>query len=401
MAFFVEVGYNSIMSKRIFLLVIDGLGVGHAHDGRYPEDIGSNTLLHIMQETHCYLPTLKRLGLLNMPSIDANNDTPVIADYAILNPLSVGKDSCMGHWEMAGCITKEPFANFTQGYPDDIVEVICTAFGCEQVLLNRAYSDTKALNDYGDRHMATGFPIVYTNTESCLSIACHGAMYSTEELHYACEYIAKNLPSKYNICRVIARPFAGIKDNYYYIKERKDYTLSAPKNLITNILTNHDYEVISVGKVFDLFGHQGFTTAYETYSNQQVFDALDEIVESDFEGLCFANFGDSDVLYGHRNDAYGFKECLYRIDEFLSDFISRLGEDDVLMITADHGNDPLTASTDHSREMLPLIIYQPHLSRGVYLGDFMGLNHISDYIKKYFDISKKSELYKKIEETRE
>ena len=387
--------------RRVFLLVVDGLGVGYAHDGRYPEDIGANTLLHVLDETKCYLPTFEKLGLLSLPTIDEKVNSSITADYGIISPASVGKDSCVGHWEMAGYANKIKYDNFMKGFPDEITDIICTAFGCDQVLINREYDDNRAITDYGDRHIATGFPIVYASGESCLTIACHGAVFSTEELHYACEYIYGHLPEKYKLLRLVARPFAGIHDHYYYTKARRDYVFDLPRNPLPQVLQNKGLTVIGVGKIPDLFCNVGFDTIYTAYDNMQVAGALTEIADLDFDGLCFANFADGDVLYGHRNDSFGFKECLYQIDNFLEDFIPKLKDEDTLIITADHGNDPLNFDGEHTHEMLPVLVYQPHMSRGKYLGEFNSLTVISDFIKKYFYISKKSELQDKIDSTRE
>lgn len=384
--------------KRVFLLVIDGLGVGYNNDRQFIEDIGSNTLSHILQETNAYLPTLRKLGFMHLPTIDMDNGMNVAADYALISPLSVGKDSSMGHWEIAGCVTRQNYDRFTLGFPEEITDIICKAFGCDQVLLNKSYGDVRAIRDYGDRHFATGYPIVFTNTDSCLQIACHGAVYSLEELYYACNYIRENLPAKYKICRIIARPFAGIKDNYYFTKDRRDWSLDPPKNNLVNALANKNFQTISVGKVNELFAEQGFSTAYVSKTNQQCFDSLNEAVKEDWTGLCFANFGDTDILYGHRNDIDGFKECLYGIDHFLKDFMPKLSADDALIVTADHGNDPYTASTNHSREFLPFALYSPSMAGGKYLGEFEGLNNIADLVKVLLGVSKKSDIMSKIKE---
>lgn len=365
-----------------------------AEDSVLPSDFGANTLLNVMKHTVANIPFLKKLGLLNL--VDIGSETTQ-SSYAILAPLSAGKDSITGHWEMADIITNAPMDVFVNGFSADIRLLVANAFGVKDVLLNRPYSGTKAIEDYGDEMLHSRQPILYTSADSCLQIATHTDVYSLKKLYSACAYIRRNIPKKYYLGRVIARPFAGESGKFSRLPSRKDFSISPPKKNLLESLKKQNIETIGVGKISDLFNGKGIKKSFAGKSNEEDFEILNKlIVDIDKDSYIFANFSDTDVLYGHRNDPEGYSKCLERIDKFLAKFVKNMKKEDILIITADHGNDPVLISTDHNRENVPLLIYGNSIKKDNYLGKFNGFNNIAEIVKAYFDLPNNSKLYNKI-----
>lgn len=346
------------MFKRVFLVVLDSFGIGELPDSHLYGDKGSNTLMSVNSTGLLNVPTLKNLGLFNIDGIQIKGVKNPTSAYGRFAEKSNGKDTTTGHWEMAGVIPDYPFPTFSNGFPKEIIDKIVKAWGVDGVLCNKAYSGTEAIKDFGIKHLNTKMPIVYTSQDSVFQIACHENVYSNEQLYKMCEIARELLVGEYNVCRVIARPFVGDNPkNFYRTEGRKDFSVEPPKQTMLDILSNNNFDVISIGKIYDVFCGRGITKKITAKSNFASEQGLLEAVEQDFTGLCFCNFVDFDMLFGHRNDAIGYAKALNEFDRFLKGFITRLNKDDLLIITADHGCDPITPSTDHSREYIPMLAY--------------------------------------------
>ena len=346
------------MAKAI-IIIIDGVGIGKAPDAYKYGDEGSNTLVNLAQDQDgLYLPNLSKMGLGNLDNIKGVpcTDTP-IASCGRLTEQSDGKDSTTGHWELAGLAVEQAFPTFTSGFPDEIITDFIEASGVGGILGNIAASGTAIINELGDEHRKTGFPIVYTSADSVFQIATHIETIPLEKLYEICEAARNMLTSERGVARVIARPFTGESGQYYRTIDRKDFSLVPPKDTILNLTQKEGLTVTGIGKIEDLFAFSGLTDSYHTHRNLEGIEKTIEILRKQNEGLVFVNLIDTDMLYGHRNDCPGFKASLEEFDQKLPEILDALHNDDLLFITADHGNDPTMPSTDHSREMVPLIVY--------------------------------------------
>lgn len=350
--------------KRVFLIVLDGFGIGELPDADEFGDRGSNTLAGICNSPHFSVPNLKSLGLFHIEGVHLGEeiDKPQGA-YGRLAERSAGKDTTVGHWEIAGLISEQPMPTFPDGFPEELIDNFTKITGCG-VICNKPYSGTKVLEDYGDEHMKTGKLILYTSADSVFQIAAHEDVIPVETLYHYCELAREMLIGKYAVGRVIARPFTGKYPNYIRTDRRHDYSLLPPKKTMLDILKANKADVIGVGKIYDIFAGKGITATYKTSGNQDGMLRTDRIAETDFSGLCFVNLVDFDMLFGHRNDIDGFAKALSEFDDWLGDFLKKMREDDILFITGDHGCDPSTASTDHSREYTPLLIAGSAVKQG-------------------------------------
>lgn len=356
------------MYKRIFLVVMDSVGCGSAPLSHLYGDEGANTIAHIAEATNgLNLPNLEKLGFGNITKIkgvkEVNNP---LGYYFKADELSTGKDTMTGHFEMVGVHTTKPFMTFTDtGFPDELIQLLEEKTG-HKIIGNKSASGTEILVELGEEHIKTGAMIVYTSADSVLQIACHEKYFGLDEL-YRCCAIAREicLDEKYKVGRVIARPFIGEnKDEFKRTPNRHDYALSPAHDTTLDELKNVGYDVISIGKINDIFNTCGITEAYKTKSNHHGMEVLNEVAGNDFTGLCFVNLVDFDALYGHRRNPEGYKECLEEFDKDLGEFLKLMKKDDLLMITADHGNDPTWVGTDHTREYVPVIIYNENLKGG-------------------------------------
>lgn len=354
--------------KRIFLIVIDSLGIGAMKDAADYGDAGADTLGHIDRTVkELKLPAMERLGLGNLCTLShvASSDHP-LGYYARLNEASLGKDTMTGHWEMMGLHITTPFKTFTEhGFPPELIHELEERTG-HKIVGNRSESGTKILDDLGEHQIRTGDMIVYTSADSVLQIAGHEETFGLNELYRCCE-IARQITMKdeWKVGRVIARPYVGRKKGEFKrTPNRHDYAVSPFGKTALDILKDAGYDVISVGKIADIFNNQGITEKYHSDSSVQGMEQTIEIAKRDFHGLTFVNLVDFDALWGHRRNPEGYGRELEKFDEKLTQLLPLIREDDLLMITADHGNDPTYTGTDHTREQTPLLIYSPGFKGG-------------------------------------
>lgn len=372
------------MKKRVFLIVLDSLGIGEAPDADAFGDVGSNTLGAIRTSKYFSCPNLEKLGLFNIEGVGGGVSSP-LASYARMREASMGKDTTIGHWEIAGLISRDPLPTYPDGFPDEVIAEF-EALTKRGVLCNKPYSGTDVIRDYGEEHLRTGKLIVYTSADSVFQIAAHESVVSQAELYRYCETARKLLVGKHGVGRVIARPFGGVHP-FVRIAGRHDYSLTPPAKTMVDVLFENGFDTIPVGKIYDIFAGKGFLEALPTASNAEGMQKIMEIADKDFCGLCFLNLVDFDSVYGHRNDVDGYAAALSAFDAFLGDFLPKLGENDLLLITADHGCDPATPSTDHSREYTPLLIYGDAVEKGVDLGTRPTFADIGATVLDYFALS--------------
>ena len=344
--------------KRVFLIVLDSVGIGAMDDAAEFGDAGTNTLRSASEGSCFHMPNMEQLGLFNIDGIDWKKgvENPK-AGYGRMREASRGKDTTIGHWEIAGLISKKPLPVYPNGFPKEILDEFSRMTG-RGVLCNKPYSGTEVIKDYGDEHVLTGKLIVYTSADSVFQIAAHEDVVPVETLYEYCRMARQLLTGEHSVGRVIARPFIGKDGNYQRTPKRHDFSLEPPGETMLDAIKGAGKEVIGVGKIKDIFAGRGITSYVYTKGNAEGIERTLEYLDQDFEGLCFVNLVDYDMLYGHRNDIEGYAKALTEFDEALPQMISKMREDDLLMITADHGCDPgYTVSTDHSREYTPLIVY--------------------------------------------
>ena len=375
---------------KIELIVIDSFGIGEMPDADKFGDKGSNTYLNTYKKTGVQLNNLAKLGLNNIEGINLSHDR-VIGNYARLKELTFAKDTTAGHYEMSGLILKNPYPTFPNGFPKELLDLLKNKLGVE-FLGNKVASGTEIIKELGQEHLRTHKPIAYTSADSVFQIATHTDVYSLDELYKLCQDVRAvfDKDSKYNFGRVIARPFAtNEKGEFYRLDTRKDYALNPPQKTMLDKLKENGYDVVGIGKIEDVFNFQGITESNHTRNNQTGIQAIIETTKRrDINGLVFANLNDTDMLYGHRNNYVGYANALKEIDDNIPTILENLADDDILIITADHGCDPTTPSTDHSREYTPLLIYGKKLKQNVNFGTIDGFNIISKSILDYFKIEK-------------
>ena len=345
-------------AKRVFLIVLDSLGIGNAPDAEAFGDTGAFTLRSLYDTGRLRIPNLLSMGIGTIEGLDflGTTETPR-ASVARLCEASRGKDTTIGHWELAGHISHAPLPTFPEGFPPDFLEELSRKVG-RGVLCNQPYSGTAVLADYGEEHLRTGKLIVYTSADSVFQIAAHTEVVALEELYSICETAREMLTGELGVGRVIARPFTGTAPNFTRTADRRDFSLLPPDGLLPEAVANAGLDSISIGKIVDIFANKKFTRVLRTHSNDEGMEQTAKMAKTDFEGLCFVNLVDFDMLWGHRRDAIGYAEGLSRFDAWLGDFVSLLREDDVLMMTADHGCDPaFLKTTDHTRECVPLLVF--------------------------------------------
>ncbi len=345
-------------AKRVFLIVLDSLGAGEAPDARLFGDEGASTLRSLHETGKLNIPTLLKMGLGEVEGLSflGKNDAPTAA-VARLREASMGKDTTIGHWELAGHISPRPLPTFPEGFPAELIEKFSRAVG-RGVLCNRPYSGTEVIRRFGAEHLRTGKLIVYTSADSVFQIAAHTDIVPLEELYSVCEIARELLTGDLGVGRVIARPFEGKKPDFVRTADRRDFSLAPPVRLLPEALRDAGRDCIAVGKITDIFAGVGMTRSLRTHSNEEGMALTAEVAREDFSGLCFLNLVDFDSKWGHRRDAAGYAEGLSVFDAWLSDLLPTLGEEDLLMITADHGCDPsFERSTDHTREYVPLLIW--------------------------------------------
>lgn len=376
--------------RRIFTIVIDSFGIGAMADAASYGDEGADTLGHIDEHMPGFrIPHLLSLGLSRLHPVIHGPKPEMIHGYqARMNEASTGKDTMTGHWELMGLLITEPFLTFTDtGFPDELIRELEEASG-HKVIGNRAASGTAILDELGEEHIKTGAMIVYTSADSVLQIAASEETFGLDELYRCCE-IARTLTMKpeWKVGRVIARPFTGKhKGAFVRTANRHDYALKPFGPTVLNALKDAGYDVISIGKINDIFAGEGITRAFRSQSSVHGMDQTIEQMDGDFSGLCFVNLVDFDALWGHRRNPEGYGHELERFDEKLGIVMSKLKDDDLLMITADHGNDPAFKGTDHTREMVPLLLYSPSMKDSRRLEDIYGFGAAGRLIADNFAV---------------
>ncbi len=372
--------------KRVFLIVLDSVGIGEMPDAAEYGDAGSNTLKTVSKSPYFSMPNMKKLGYFNIEGVEAGEkELHPAGAFARMTEASRGKDTTIGHWEIAGMISPKPLPVYPDGFPEEILDAFSRETG-RGILCNKPYSGTEVIKDYGEQHIKTGDLIVYTSADSVFQIAAHEEVIPVEQLYRYCEIARKILRGEHAVGRVIARPFVGEPGNFTRTSNRHDFSLQPPRTTMLDQMKEHGYAVIGVGKINDIFAGKGITEFVRTKNNEDGINKTLDYMKQDFEGLCFVNLVDYDMLYGHRNDVEGYAKALTYFDERLPELLANMREDDILMITADHGCDPGTPSTDHSREYTPLVIYGDKVAAGK---DFLTRKTFADIgatILKVFDI---------------
>ena len=378
--------------KRAFLIVLDSFGIGAMPDAAAFGDEGANTIRSVAASDKFNVPTMAKMGLFHIDGVDCkgiDKERQPSAAYGRLAELSMGKDTTLGHWEIAGLVSKSPLPTYPHGFPDEIIKEFERQTG-RGVIVNKPMSGTEAIKQYGDEHVKTGKLIVYTSADSVFQIAAHEDVVSPEQLYEYCRIARKILTGKHGVGRVIARPFEGMSGNYKRTSRRHDFSLEPPKETLLDCLKEAKKDVLAVGKIFDIFAGRGTTQHWYTASNADGMAKTDECAKMDFEGLCFVNLVDFDMLYGHRNDVDGYANALTQFDSWLSSFIQKLRPDDILIITADHGCDPgYLKTTDHSREYVPLLVYSDTI-KPINLGTREGFCDIAKTLADNFKLKNTS-----------
>ena len=376
--------------RRLFLIVLDSVGIGEAPDAALFGDEGSNTVRAAV-EAGADLPNLKKLGLFNIDGMDwTTGEQAPAGAFGRMQEASMGKDTTIGHWEIAGVVSPKPLPTFPDGFPPEIIEKFEQLTG-RKVICNKPYSGTQLLLDYGREHVETGALMVYTSADSVFQVAAHEEVVPVEELYRYCEMARELLIGDYAVGRVIARPFIGEYPNYTRTSRRHDFSLKPPRPTMLDAIRDAGLDSIAVGKISDIFAGSGVTEIIRTANNTEGIARTLELLRRDFHGICFVNLVDFDMVYGHRNNAPGYAEALMEFDRALPEICAGLKKEDLLMITADHGCDPSTPSTDHSREYTPLVAWSPSVFPGTNLGthstfadigatavDFFGLENHTD-----------------------
>ena len=352
------------MFKRVFLVILDSVGIGEADDAAKFDDVGSNTLLHTIGEKY-NLNVLEKMGLTNLIGKEVDGIRGI---YAKAKPMNAAKDTLNGHYELMGAISKTPYKTYPNGFPKELIDELETRTG-RKVIGNKVASGTEIIEELGEEHLETGAIIVYTSADSVLQIAAHEDIVSIDELYKICE-IAREITSseEYKIARIIARPFIGKKGSFTRTPKRHDYALDPPINVL-DLLERNGVKTIAIGKISDIFNHKSIATSIKTTDNIDGMMKLIDFAKGEFSGLLFANLNDFDSLYGHRRDQEGYKKALEEFNYYLPILLKNLKKDDLLIIAADHGNDPTYKGTDHTRENIPVLMYSPSIKGAKHLAD--------------------------------
>ena len=367
---------------RGFVIVLDSFGVGAAPDAAKFGDEGASTIKTIYKSKYF---SAENMGLLAIDGIDLDGKDNHTAAFARMRELSAGKDTTIGHWEMAGIVSKNPLPTFPNGFPIEVINEFEKQTG-RKVIVNRPYSGTQVIKDYGEEHLKTGALIVYTSADSVFQIAANEAIVSDDELYRYCKIARKILTGKYGVGRVIARPFEGkTAADFVRTPRRHDFSLEPPRDTMLDVLQKNGKKTIAIGKIYDIFAHRGIDEHYFTENNTQGIAKTLEIAKTDFDGLCYTNLVDCDMLYGHRRDIDGYAKAISEFDDCLPRLAGDLRDDDFLIITADHGCDPGFKGTDHTREYVPLLIYSKSI-KNKNLGTIDGFGAVADTVLSMFDI---------------
>lgn len=384
--------------KRVFLIVLDSVGIGALPDACAYGDEGSNTVRSAASSPYFYLPNLEQAGFFQLPGLEGITASGFNASKTSEEPIkkiskavrgrlaeaSCGKDTTTGHWEIAGIVSPKPLPVFPDGFPEELIAEFERRTG-RGILCNRPYSGTEVIREYGEEHKKTGKLIVYTSADSVFQIAAHEAVVPVEELYRYCEIARELCTGIYGVGRVIARPFDG-EYPFHRTSLRHDYSIVPPSDTMLDKLQQNGFSVLAVGKINDIFAGQGITKAVRTTDNAEGMERTLEFLKEEFEGLCFTNLVDFDMLYGHRNDIDGYAKALSYFDVRLPELLEKLQPEDLLIVTADHGCDPATPSTDHSREFIPVLLWGSCLREGIELETRTSFADIGKTILDYFGV---------------
>ena len=384
------------MFKRVFLIVLDSVGVGEALDAAKYNDLGTNTFKHATESIKEDFPNLRKMGFFNLAYNNTSDKT--ISYYTKGIEVSNGKDTLTGHLEMMGVITEKPFKTFLNGFPIELINELEKRTG-RKIIGNVAASGTEIIKELGERQIKTGELIVYTSADSVLQIAAHEDVIPLDELYKICEIAREiTLKDEWKVGRIIARPYIGTPGNFTRTANRHDYALNPAHKTVLDTLKENNLSVIALGKIADVFNNCGITASSKTKDNLDGIKQIIEVEKQDFKGLCFANLNDYDSKYGHRRDSVGYAKALKEFDNYLPEIIDNLNEDDLLIITADHGNDPSYIGTDHTRENTPIIFYHKNIKEGKRLDDLKCFDYIGYTILDNFNLNtdKKDSIFDEI-----
>lgn len=375
------------MSKqRVYLIVLDSFGIGHAPDAADFGDEGANTLYTITHSKEYDTPNMRKLGLSCIDGVDyLEKSDNIVGSYGRMQEASKGKDTTIGHWEIAGIVSENALPTYPNGFPKEVLDEFSKRTGRE-VLCNKPYSGTDVIRDYGEEHVRTGKLIVYTSADSVFQIAAHEDIVPVEELYKYCEIAREILVGEHGVGRVIARPFVGEAPNFQRTTNRHDFSLLPPRDTMLDVLQKKGYDTYGVGKIYDIFAGKGIAHTQRIQGNVDGMEKTIQLQDKDFNGLCFVNLVDFDMLYGHRNDIEGYAKAATVFDKQLGTFMERMQPQDILMITADHGCDPGFKGTDHSRECVPFLAYGEQVKKGVNMGTRKTFSDIAATILDIFGI---------------
>lgn len=373
--------------KRIFLIVLDSVGIGELPDAIEYGDVGSNTLKACWDSGKLEIPNLRKLGIYNIDGVSfgIKHENP-IGSFGRLKEMSKGKDTTIGHWEIAGIVSMKPLPTYPFGFPKEVMKEFSRRTG-KKFICNMPFSGTEVIRKYGKEHVETGKLIVYTSSDSVFQIAAHEKVIPLKDLYYYCEIARDILQGENGVGRVIARPFVGEFPNYERTCYRHDYSLAPPGKTICEFVCEKQLEVIGIGKISDIFSGRSITHSISTKNNEDGMEQIIKLMEQKFEGLVFANLVDFDMLYGHRNDVEGYTNALNEFDKKLGVLMGKMKKEDLLLITADHGCDPSTPSTDHSREYIPVLGYGAMLQKGINIGTRNSFSDIGATVLDLFEIN--------------
>lgn len=375
-----------MVDRRVFLVVLDSYGIGELPDAVDFGDVGSNTLRSITKSEEYDTPLMKEMGLFNIDGVDyiEGVENP-IASYGRLAEISKGKDTTIGHWEIAGIVSKRPLPTYPNGFPQELLDEFSRRTG-RGVLCNKPYSGTEVIKEFGEEHLSTGKLIVYTSADSVFQVAAHEELIPIEELYRYCEIARELLQGEHGVGRVIARPFIGKPGNFTRTPRRHDYSLIPPQTTILDVLKEAGYATRGVGKIYDIFAGKSISDTVRIQNNVDGMEKTLGIMDEEFKGLCFVNLVDFDMVYGHRNDIDGYAKAATVFDKQLAQLVEKMRDTDIVMITADHGCDPGFKGTDHSREYVPVLVYGKDIKAGVNLGTRSSFADIAATIQDIFEV---------------
>lgn len=344
-------------NRRVFLIVLDSFGIGYEPDAEEFGDVGANTLKSVSTSKEFNVPLMQKMGFFNIDGVEVGEKVnEAIGSYARLQEASKGKDTTIGHWEIAGVVSPQPLPTFPDGFPEETIKEFERLTG-RKTLCNKPYSGTVVIDEFGKEHMETGALIVYTSADSVFQIAAHEDIVPVEELYRYCEIARKLLQGPTGVGRVIARPFVGEPGNFTRTSNRHDFSLTPPRDTMLEALLNAGYDTYGIGKIYDIFAGAGIAHTQRIKNNEDGMEKAIALLKEDFNGLCFVNLVDFDMAYGHRRDIDGYAKAATVFDKQLQEFVNGMNENDIVMITADHGCDPGFKGTDHTREYIPLLMY--------------------------------------------